>query len=217
MKMSCEIYMVRHGESMGNFQGRFLGHTDLDLTERGYKQAELAASYFKNIDIDKIYSSDLQRAFHTAEAIAKTKNMQVTAKKELREIFAGDWEGMPFLDIPQKTNPEIWDDWANNMNGETRPQNGESVNELFERIHGALEEIAKENDGKKVVVACHGTPIKVMTKWMRDGSLCDIYKTPWAANASVTKFVYENGKFTLEKENDCSHLGNLKTFIPNGV
>jgi hypothetical protein len=47
--------------------------------------------------------------------------------------------------------------------------------------------------------------------------LSDIYKTPWAANASVTKFVYENGKFTLEKENDCSHLGNLKTFIPNGV
>ena len=215
--MSCEIYLVRHGESQGNLTRNFLGHTDLDLTEMGYKQAECAAKYFENIHIDMVYSSDLQRAFHTAEAVAKTKGLKVIPSKKLREIFAGDWEGVHFLEISEKCGAAAWYDWVNHMSGNTRPKNGESVEELFSRIYAELENIAVNNDGKKILIGIHATPIRVMLHWLENKNLDEVYKTPWVANASVTKLVYENGEFYVEFADDRSHLGDIVTTIPKGV
>ena len=60
------LYMIRHGQSEGNLKNLFLGHTDMDLTELGHLQAEMAAEYLATVPVDVIYASDLKRAFHTA-------------------------------------------------------------------------------------------------------------------------------------------------------
>ena len=73
--MKTTIYLIRHGESQGNAVRAFLGHTNLDLTKKGHDQAECTAKYLKNIHADVIYSSDLLRAYSTAEHTAKIKGM----------------------------------------------------------------------------------------------------------------------------------------------
>ena len=140
--MATTIYLVRHGQSLGNLEDRFLGHTDWDLTELGYKQAECTASLFDNIHLDRVYASDLKRAFNTAKATADKKGLSVIPEKNFREIRAGKWEMMRFEDIP-KVYPDLWRDWQNANTDTLRAPAGESMQELFERAYGALLKIAE--------------------------------------------------------------------------
>ena len=72
------IILIRHGQSIANFIGKFAGHSDFDLTELGHRQAELAAGYLlKNEKIDKIYASDLLRAYNTAVPTAKALGLEI--------------------------------------------------------------------------------------------------------------------------------------------
>ena len=97
------VYFLRHGQSIGNRTKRFLGHTDEDLSELGYLQAELASSFFDLVDIDVIYSSDLLRAYNTVKPIADKKGLPIIKSEKLREIFAGEWEG--------KTIDHLWENY----------------------------------------------------------------------------------------------------------
>ena len=110
--MSTEIYIVRHGESLGNKEKIFLGQTDRDLTKLGYKQAELTAEFLRETKIDAVYSSSLIRAVNTAKAIANLKGLDVIKCSNLREINAGDWEGRSYENIAE-VYPKMWKIWQN--------------------------------------------------------------------------------------------------------
>ena len=112
--MKTTIYLVRHGQSMGNLRDQFMGHTDTPLTELGFRQAELAAEYMQSIHLDAIYSSDLQRAYNTALATAKRKNMPVTKTENMREIFGGKWETVEFPQL-HKEFPEDFNTWCSDF------------------------------------------------------------------------------------------------------
>ena len=211
--MATNIYLVRHGESLGNVENRFLGYTDWDLTEKGYKQAEFAADYFNDKKVDAIYSSSLMRAKHTADVLAKRKGLEVKTSPKLREIYGGDWEEMRFEDIAVKYKDGLWKLWLEGVSDEIATPNGESFKDVLKRVYDELEAIAQQNDGKEVVVAVHGAVIRVMTHFLRFGNLKNIKQTDFAANASVTKIVYDKGSFTLEFADERSHLGDLVTLI----
>lgn len=214
--MASEIYLIRHGQSLGNLDGRFLGHTDLDLTEVGYKQAECAAAFFDDIQVDAIYASDRMRAFNTAKAIADKKGLSVVPEENFRELFAGKWEMMRYVDIPN-VYPDLWKDWQNANVPDLRAPEGESMRELFERAYGTLLKIAQRHEGQAVVIALHATPIRLILNYIEGRELCELYKTPWTSNASVTKLIFENGEFKVSFFDECSHLGNIKTSLPSGV
>ena len=72
-----KIYIVRHGQSVGNLTRTILGHTDLDLTDLGREQAQACARFLSEIRFDKIYSSDLLRALSTAKPHADMRNMPI--------------------------------------------------------------------------------------------------------------------------------------------
>ena len=99
---TTEIYLIRHGESQANEKNVFIGHGDLDLTEKGKKQAELTAEYLKACHFDVIYSSDLLRAYHTAEATAKKLGLPIVKDERLREIDAGEWDFKTFDDLEKE-------------------------------------------------------------------------------------------------------------------
>ena len=82
-----KIIIVRHGESLGNLNQIMLGHTNIDLAPRGYIQAEACAEYLKNEQIDVVYSSDLIRAYHTAEPHAQLRGLQINTSKEGENYF----------------------------------------------------------------------------------------------------------------------------------
>ncbi|MCH8055577.1 MAG: histidine phosphatase family protein, partial [Deltaproteobacteria bacterium] len=93
------LFLLRHGETDWNLQGRCQGVADLDLNERGKQQAVEVAEYLSREKIDAIYSSDLKRALQTAEAIRRFHDLEVTVDSDFRELDHGEFEGLTFTDI----------------------------------------------------------------------------------------------------------------------
>lgn len=210
------LILVRHGESTANRQRIFAGHYDAELQDRGLEQAKKTAEYLvKNYKIDKVYASDLKRAYVTGKCTADLADVEIVPDKSLREIRAGKWDGMKFDDIIT-TYPDDYGVWMNDI-GKARATDGESVAELCERVMQKLTEIAMKNDGKTVVVATHATPIRVIQSTVQTGGLDEMKNIPWVSNASVSVLEYDNGKWEFKLISEDEHLGELRTSLPKSV
>ena len=210
------ILFVRHGQSQANREKIFAGHLDADLTEIGMEQAQKAAEYIaSNYKVDAVYASDLLRAYKTGKATADRLGLPITADDQLREIRAGKWDGTLFDQIPT-LYPDDFALWSSDI-GNSRCTDGESVKELGERIVAAVTRIAKDNDGKTVVIATHATPIRVSQCLLGGHTLDEMKNIPWVSNCSVTEAHYENGKWELVKIGYDEHLADLKTVLPTNV
>jgi broad specificity phosphatase PhoE len=205
------LLLIRHGQSVSNVSQQFTGQSDVPLSLLGIKQAEKTADYIaNNFKVDAIYASDLSRAFDTAKAVAEKIDLKVIPDKNLREIFAGKWEMMPYNKLLTEYNDE-YQTWLND-NPNARPTGGESVEELKTRVYNEIIKIAKENDGKTVVIATHATPIRTFIS--RCLSLNDF---SWVPNASVTVVEFKDNKFSIKKTGISEHLGELETNLPKEV
>lgn len=210
------LLLIRHGESEANRNKVFGGQINPDLQERGVMQAELTAKFIaENYKVDKIYSSDLKRAYRTAQALSDILNMEIKAEKRLREIYAGKWEGVKFEEL-KVAYPEEYNVWLTDI-GNAVCTEGESVRELGERIHGILTEIAEENDEKTVAIATHATPIRVMISMIETGGISEMKNIPWVTNASVTEITYDNGNWKIVEKSKDAHLEELRTNLPSNV
>ena len=199
------IILIRHGESLGNIKKIFLGHTDWDLTERGYEQAKRMAEYIDNYGVDVIYASDLKRAYNTANEVAKRRNMNIIKTKEFREIFAGLWEGRSYAELDEKY-PEERRKWGADI-GNAVCTDGESVKELQERVVNEFYRIAEENKGKTVLIGTHATPIRMIKCHVLGKKTEDAKDIPWAPNASATIIDVEKNEIILDGYSE--YLGEL--------
>lgn len=212
---TTQIYLIRHGESQANAVDAFLGHDDLDLTEKGQQQARLAAAYLRDIPVDVVYSSDLKRAYHTALPTARMLGMEILCSSRLREISGGEWEQVPFRELEERY-PEAWNIWVNDIGNAVCP-GGESVLEMQSRFTAEVERLARENEGKTIFIFTHSTPIRVL-KAAWDGKTVDEIKdVPWAGNASVTHGEYADGIFRILSYGVNDFLKTPAATLPNHV
>ncbi len=203
------LIIIRHGESVANKEDVCIGHTDLDLSEKGKLQAQLTAEYIiENYKVDKIYSSDLKRAYNTAKAVADKLNLPVIPNKNLREMYFGEWENRKISDLIE--NEEEFKMWKKNI-GCTKSPGGETVRDMYERVLAEVEKIAKENDGKTVLIATHATPVRAMQCAWEGKTIDGMKDISWVANASVSTASYENGRFSIIEFSHDSHMGELVT------
>jgi probable phosphoglycerate mutase len=210
-----KLIFVRHGEAEGNIIRNFHGFYNSELTENGLEQIKRAAARLESEHIDAIYSSDLKRAFKTAQEIAKGRDIEIKTDERFREIHGGKWEDVPWDDLPVLF-AESYDIWLNDV-GNATPDGGESVAALLDRIVTAVTRIAKENKGKTVVIACHGTPIRVLQCYCEGKTLDEMAQVPWAPNASISTVLYEDGKLTMPTAGFDKHLGTLASSLPSNV
>ena len=211
-----KIILMRHGESEANKLEIFAGHLDIPLTELGERQAQLSANYIAdNYKIDKIYSSDLQRAYNTAKAVADILGMEIDKKKELREINAGEWDGLRFDELRIKYKEE-YRTWCEDI-GKAACTGGESFVAFSKRIISAMTLIANENDGKTVLVAVHATPIRVMQCICKNIAIEKAKDVEWVANASISVIEYDKGNWTMTLESYDEHMGEYRTKLPPNV
>ena len=124
------LYLIRHGEIVCNKEKLFTAQFDAQLTEIGLRQGEYACLYFKDIKIDRLYSSDLKRASDTIKILSESQELKITTDKSLREIDAGKWTKMPFSEI-EKLYPKEYNLWVSDV-GKAICPNGESVAQLCE-------------------------------------------------------------------------------------
>lgn len=215
--MKTTFLLVRHGESLANKETFFAGQTDVPLLESGVNQANLSAEFVKNnYNVDIIYSSDLMRAYSTAECFSKILGVEIIKDKGLREIYAGEWEGKQHGDLPTLFPEEYGNLWLNNIGKAVTP-GGESVKQLGERVINTLEKIARENPEKTVLVTTHATPIRATQSIVEYGSVDKMGNVPWASNASVTEICYADGKWTLVHASIDKHLKEFKTSFAGNI
>ncbi|MBE7063530.1 MAG: histidine phosphatase family protein [Clostridia bacterium] len=210
------VLLVRHGESQANRHGVFAGQIDIDLEERGELQAEKTARFIKeNYKVDRVYASDLIRAHRTGQAVADAVGLPLETDVALREIYAGEWENVPFKTL-EENFAEDWHVWCTDL-GRSRCTGGESVAELGERIMKAVKRLAEENGGKTIVIATHATPVRAMQCLVETGDITNMKEYAWVSNASVSEFFYEAGTWRIGRVSQDEHLSELVTGLPQGV
>lgn len=205
------LYLIRHGESMGNASKVFTGQIDMPLTDLGREQARRTAVFLSDVKFDAAYGSDLVRAYETGEIVCGGK-LHVTADKNLREINAGLWEGVRYEDVAQRY-PQEYSVWRTDI-GRARPVDGESVAELFDRVNAELDRIAAKEAGKTVLIATHATPIRCIVCRITGFGAENLQNIAWVANSSVTVIDYENGKYTPVTIGYADHLKDMETVLP---
>jgi alpha-ribazole phosphatase len=154
------FYLVRHGQTDWNKEGRYQGQANTPLNVTGQEQARRIAAKLAHRRVDAIYSSDLDRARCTAEAVAEQLELPVRLDRRLREINHGEWEGMLFTDIVRQYGREIQERETNPL--QARAPGGESVTELAQRVLAAADDIAQSHPGETVVLVSHGLSLAVL-------------------------------------------------------
>lgn len=207
---NTKLIIIRHGQSLGNANRVFLGHTDKDMSELGYKQANATSEHLKDVKIDKIYSSDLIRAYNTALPHAKIRNMEINISKNLREIYVGAWENRSFQEIVDKWGREMYEnEWFNNFGLFTFPE-GESIIDGGIRFYNELKAICEENMGKTLLIAAHAAVIRSF--WAKISGILpeNIAKNlPFPTNASYSIAYYDGNKFIPDEYSCDAHLGEV--------
>ena len=210
------LLIIRHGQSTANLDNIFAGHYNVPLSPLGIKQAQAAAAYIaSDYRVDAVYSSDLDRAFQTARIIADRIGLDVIPCPDLREIFAGDWEGKTF-DYLVGNGGDAYQKWRFDI-GNAVCTGGESCAELQARVLRAVKKIADENEGKTVAIASHGVAIRSLMCAVTADSLDAMKDISWVSNASVTTIIAEGDSLRLEGASYDAHLSGMQTILPPNV
>ncbi|KMK75348.1 phosphoglycerate mutase [Alkalihalobacillus pseudalcaliphilus] len=198
------LYLIRHAQSEGNRLKRIQGTMDFPLSEEGEKQAIALGDRFKKVDLDYLYTSDLTRAFVTAEAIADTKGMAAQPWEKLREVHLGPLQG--------KTREEIYAQYPE-ANKESLITSGiagtETVAELEARCETLLDQLLLAHRDKNVAIVSHGGFLSVLMMYILTGKDWVNYHRPFRfGNTSVTHLEWPRGtgKPYLHYMNDRTHL-----------
>ena len=194
-----ELWLVRHGESEYNAQGRFQGHMDVPLSALGVRQAEKIghrlASY--DFDFDGLYCSDLQRAALTAQKIAERVKIPAKADVRLREIHMGELQGLlrtemeiRFPEFAQRVKADSWN---------TARPGGESMADVAMRVKSFVDELPS---GRFVLVSHGGTIRSILKTYLGlDGS---VWRNFQLNNTSLTRLTLPEG--TAVSVGDVAHL-----------
>jgi len=153
--MKTRIYLLRHGETV-NSRGvfKFNGHFDVDVTEEGSRQLSLQAQRLKNRPIRYVYSSDLKRAVKGAEIIASTLSAKAITDRRLREISAGNWEGLSASEVQEKYPEDFKSRYSDIVN--FRIPGGENLLDVRKRSLAAISEILDRHKGEETAIVAHG-------------------------------------------------------------
>lgn len=148
------LILIRHGETDWNVEGRWQGQADVPLNERGRQQSEAVAELLRDVPIEAIYASDLQRAYETARAIARVKGLPIQTDPRLREIHQGEWQGLLATEIKAKYAEQFERRQRDPLH--IAPPGGETVAQVRERVTAAVEEIIRKHPHGTVVIVSHG-------------------------------------------------------------
>lgn len=197
-----EIYLCRHGETDHNNNGIVQGQmNEVDLNSKGRKQAEKLSERFQDLDIDKFYSSSLDRALQTAKIVAKPHDKEVETSDLLKEVGRSVFEGESFEEMVEEIRS------SESSSHEWRPENGETLVEMQERGMEFFNQL-KENHAQddKIVIVAHGGINGGIILGALDHSVRNSYLIN-QENCCVNKLKFSSrGVFEIESVNDISHL-----------
>jgi probable phosphoglycerate mutase len=184
------ILLARHGETDWNRENRFQGHADPPLNETGRAQAAELAAALAAEQLAAVYSSPLQRAFETAQIVAAPHSLEPVAVEALREVDVGSWQGLTRAEIEQRF-PAQFARWLAYEQGW---EDGESYEEMGNRVVAALLELAVVHEGERILAVSHGGPVRAAYALAEGITHAEARRRgPVVANAFVAEFAVEDG------------------------
>ena len=208
-KRSMRIYLLRHGRTDLNKERRLQGRMNIPLNETGQQQALEMRDIVreKGIVFDKIYSSPLERAVRTCELVTGVDRSDFTIDDRLAEMSFGPIEGQRYSDLTDDQKYFFTDP------GKYKPLgNGETYQELTERIMGLMNELKDTEPGKNVLLASHGTAIHAVLAAIRDKDI-EYFWDENVGNCDITFIDVVDGEFLIRDEKLTVPSG----LIPRGV
>ncbi|MGH2555706.1 MAG: histidine phosphatase family protein [Actinomycetota bacterium] len=154
------VYLVRHGRTLLNAEGRFRGRIDVPLDEDGRSQAEAAAERLTPSRLAAAYSSPLRRAVETARPIAARHGLEVQFEEGLIDLDHGAWEGLTPSEA-ETLDPQAYGLWLADPLSAV-PPGGEPVADALARTHKALVELLGANRGGSIVAVSHEIVIRAV-------------------------------------------------------
>jgi probable phosphoglycerate mutase len=204
------LYLVRHGQSAGNAEGRFGGHGPTPLSDLGRRQAEITAEMLAREGVSAIYSSDLDRAVQTAQFLSDIIQVPVKSSKAFRERHVGVLEGLTF-DESREHHPKDYYALVN-RNVHHVITEGESYRQLLRRATGELWNILRDHQGERVAIFSHTGAICFMTLHLMGAVRRDTRSTPWivTSNCGINRFeVRGRNNVRVLALNDTRHLADI--------
>lgn len=191
------LHLIRHGQTAWNIEGRAQGHTDIELDEAGRAQAQQLAARFHGRTLDLVISSDLKRAYETAQALAHAAQAPLKLNSGLRERSFGDWEGQDYRLVREQINQLSCDHTG-------APPNGESLTDVWTRLDFIVAQL-QTLSGHVAVVSHGGTCGLLLARLV--GAPIQSARSFRFGNTAVTELVRRpDGGWTLEVYADTSHL-----------
>lgn len=210
MPPPTRLYLIRHGQSAGNAQGRFGGHGTTPLSELGVAQAEATAMALAKEKIEAIFSSDLLRAIQTAEPLAREIGVEVQTSPAFRERHVGVLEGLTF-DESRERHPKDYYALVN-RNVHHVITGGESYGQLLRRITSELDSIVNEHRGRRIAIFSHTGAICFLTLHLLGAIHRGTRHTPWliTSNCGINRFELRGRKnVRVLALNDTRHLSSI--------
>jgi broad specificity phosphatase PhoE len=207
MSSTTHVVIIRHGQSQGNAEGRFGGHTDTPLSTRGRRQAQATARALAGENFSAIYSSDLPRAIETADPLAKLTGVSLQTTEALRERSVGVMEGLTFEEAAEQ-HPEQYQallrrDFEHVLVG------GESYRQTLDRASRLLDEAIEQHKGGRIVLFAHTGTICILILHLLGALDAPDLKPVWiaTANCGIARFdLRDDGFVRLITINDTRHL-----------
>ena len=207
MSSTTHVILIRHGQSQGNAEGRFGGHTDTPLSERGRKQALATAKTLATEKLTAIYSSDLRRAIETATPLSELTGVLIEETDALRERSVGVMEGLTFEEAAEQ-HPEqyaalLHRDFEHVLEG------GESYRQTLDRASRKLDEAIEKHRGGRIAVFTHTGAICILILHLMGALDAPDLKPVWIAtmNCGLARFdLRDDGFIRVLAINDTRHL-----------
>jgi broad specificity phosphatase PhoE len=210
MSLTTIVFLVRHGQSRGNAEGRFGGHTDTPLSARGHKQAQAVAQALAAEKLTAIYASDLTRSLETAGPLAQATKLPIISATEFRERSVGVMEGLTFEEAAEQ-HPEqyaalLQRDFEHVILG------GESYRQTLDRAARKLDEAIAANRGGRIAIFTHSGTICILALHLMGALDAPELKPVWihSLNCGISRFdMRDDGYVRVAAINNTRHLVDL--------
>lgn len=198
-KSETVVHITRHGQTKWNLEGKTQGQQNIPLNETGEQQAQELGGVFQGILIDRIVSSDLSRAYKTAQIIGEHIGLPVEIHSGLREQAFGQFEGKSWHEYEQhfyEATKHLSSDEERNRH--KLHESMESDEEVAQRVLQTLEELVEQTATKNILAVSHGFVMLGLLRHFRFGTRDELPATS-IKNGARIKLRFEENGFILEE------------------
>ncbi|MCQ2592777.1 MAG: histidine phosphatase family protein [Treponema sp.] len=197
-----ELYLIRHGQTDWNKEGRLQGSIDIELNENGKEMAVAAGKRLENIFFNKIYSSPLSRAFTTAKLIRGNKNTEIIIDERLKEVSFGCMEGESYEKWTAPDSPYRYFFSQTETDKYFPPEGGESLVDLCARTKAFIqEEIEPQcHSAERIMIVAHGALLASVMCYLDNHGISNFWGDGLRKNCQETVYAFDSATGTWHRK-----------------